>query len=203
VKVGIVSDVHGNAAGLREGLAAMGELDMLLCAGDIVEEHRFCNDTVATLRDAGAVCVLGNHDLGILSGHGERARSAPHVDRDLVAWLADRPLSIEIMCGSRRLMMTHASPFPPHNQYVLPGTPDFARLAGVDADFLVLGHTHRAVAKRSGSVMVINPGSVGQGRDPSRSHRLTCAVLETDTAEVAFHEFDDPRHLVASEGAST
>ncbi len=32
------------------------------------------------LRDRGARCVLGNHDVGLLSPHGERARNAPGVD---------------------------------------------------------------------------------------------------------------------------
>lgn len=198
MKVGIVSDVHGNVDGLRAGLEALGRVDMLLCAGDIVEEHRFCNETVATLRDAGATCVLGNHDLGLLSPHGERARTSARVDAALVDWLADQPLSVEITADGRRIMMTHASPFAPHNQYVLPGTAEFARLAEVQAEYLILGHTHRALARKSGSVTVINPGSVGQGRDPSRGYRLTCAVLDTSTGDVQFKEFEDPRHLVAA-----
>jgi predicted phosphodiesterase len=90
LRIGIVSDVHGNAAGLALALALdrMGEVDLLLCAGDRVEEYRFSNETVALLRDHDATCVLGNHDIGILAAHGHKARSAPHVDPSLVEWLA-------------------------------------------------------------------------------------------------------------------
>ena len=62
----------------------MGDVDELLCAGDMVEEYRFSNETVALLRDRDARCVLGNHDLGFLGPHGERARAAAHVDHELV-----------------------------------------------------------------------------------------------------------------------
>ena len=38
--VGIVSDVHGNARGLATALARMGDVDVLLCAGDLVGQAR-------------------------------------------------------------------------------------------------------------------------------------------------------------------
>jgi hypothetical protein len=88
VRIGIVSDIHGNAAGLASALALMGDVDELLCAGDMVEEYRFSNETIAILREREARCVLGNHDLGFLSPHGASARAAAHIHPELVEWLA-------------------------------------------------------------------------------------------------------------------
>ena len=76
MRIGIVSDIHGNARGLALALERMGTVDELLCAGVMVEEFRFSNETVEILRDRDAKCVLGNHDLGMLAPHGGRARSA-------------------------------------------------------------------------------------------------------------------------------
>jgi hypothetical protein len=47
--------------------------------------------------------VLGNLDVGILSAHGQRARSAAHVDGELVAWLALQPLQIDVTVGGMQI----------------------------------------------------------------------------------------------------
>lgn len=192
MKVGIVSDVHGNAAGLACALERMGPVDLLLCAGDVVEEYRFSNDAVALLRDRGAVCVLGNHDIGILGPHGVRARAADHVDQGLVSWLAAQPRTVELELDGARLLMTHASPCPPHTQYVWPQSPEVAKLAEVPADYVVIGHTHSQMVQRVGRPLVVNPGSVGQARDHRNGRRLSYAVLCTDTGDVHFDDYVVP-----------
>ncbi len=184
-----MSDVHGNAAGLARALDRMGDVDDLLCAGDIVEEFRFNNETVALLRDRGARCVLGNHDIGFLGPHGERARAAGHIDPDLVAWLGSQPLTIDTLVKGKRLVLTHASPCPPHNQYVLPHSPELERIAQIDADFVIIGHTHKQMVERVGRPLVINPGSVGQARDHSNGKQLSYAVLDVDTDRVVIDDY--------------
>ena len=201
MRIGIVSDVHGNAAGLALALERMGDVDELLCAGDIVEEFRFCNDTVEILRDRGARCVLGNHDLGLLSPHGERARSAAHVRAGLVEWLASHPRSIDVTVAGKRLVMTHASPCAPYTQYVLPRSPELKRFAEVDADLVVIGHTHVQMVDRVGRALVINPGSVGQARDRANGKRLSYAILDVEADHVEFDNYtvgDSPEPLSAA-----
>jgi len=189
MRIGIVSDVHGNARGLTAALERMGDVDELLCAGDVVEEFRFENEAVQLLRDRGARCVLGNHDIGLLSAHGARARGAPHVRPELVEYLGAQPRSIDVIVDGQRLVMTHASPCPPHTQYVWPQSPELKRIAEVDADYVVIGHTHRQLVERVGRPLVINPGSVGQARDPSNGRRLSYAVLDTETGTVQIDDY--------------
>ena len=50
MKVGIVSDIHCNAAGLAQALALMGDIDELICLGDSIYEYRFSNEVVRILR---------------------------------------------------------------------------------------------------------------------------------------------------------
>ncbi len=191
MRIGIVSDIHGNAAGLSCALELMGDVDELWCAGDIVEEYRFSNEAVSILRDRDARCVLGNHDIGLLGPHGERARAAGHVDTDLVTWLAAQPLTIDTMVNGHRLIMTHASPCPPHNQYVMPHSPELRRIGEVSADVVVIGHTHRQMMQRVGRPLVVNPGSAGQARDPRNGRQLSYAVLTVtaDDVDVSIHDF--------------
>jgi putative phosphoesterase len=171
----------------------MGDVDELLCAGDIVEEFRFSNEAVTILRERGARCVLGNHDVGFLGPHGERARAADHVDAELVAWMASQPLSIDTVVAGKRLVMTHASPCAPHTQYVLPHSPELKRIADIAADIVVIGHTHKQMVQRVGRPLVINPGSVGQARDHSNGRQLSYAVFDVGSGELhADHvTFDD------------
>ena len=72
--------------------------------------------------------------------------------------------------GSRRrsaasAVMVHGSPFEPHNEYIYPNSPSISRLGQIDADYVILGHTHYQMAERVGRVLVINPGSAGEARD--------------------------------------
>ena len=196
MRIGVVSDIHGNADGLRVALERMGDVDELLCLGDIVEEYRFSNEAVELLRDCEARCVLGNHDVGFLGPHGERARSADDVDPSLVEWLVTHPLSIETRIAGHRLVMTHASPCPPHTQYVLPMSPEMRRIRDVDADLVLIGHTHRQMVHRVGRPLVVNPGSVGQARDPRNGKQLSYAVvdLEPDRIDVTIDDYTIESH---------
>lgn len=190
MRIGIVADIHGNAAGLATALERLGDVDELVCAGDVVEEFRFGNEAVAMLRARGARCVLGNHDVGLLGLHGARARSARDVDPELVSWLAAQPPTIETVVGGKKLVVTHASPCPPYTQYVLPSSPELRRIAAVDADVVVLGHTHKQMVQRAGRALVINPGSVGQARDPGNGKRLSCAVLDVPAGDVGVDDVE-------------
>ncbi len=195
MRVGIVSDIHSNAKGLRGALSRMGDVDELLCAGDMVEEYRFDNEVVELLRERNAMCVLGNHDINLLGPHGARARGAAHVRPELVDHLGAQPLRHEVRLDGRTLVMVHASPCTPHTQYVWKGSPELRRLAEIDADYVVLGHTHAQMAERIGRALVINPGSVGEARDLSNGRQLSYAVLDTASGEVMIENYtidDDP-----------
>src|SRR5437868_14600899 len=109
MKLGIVSDVHCNADGLRLAIEHMGSIDELLCAGDIVYQYRFGNEVIEVLREYGARNVLGNHDLTLLSKDGERARAAATVRQHNLDYLASQPVSIEVEVAGKKLVMTHCA----------------------------------------------------------------------------------------------
>jgi predicted phosphodiesterase len=62
-------------------------------------------------------------------------------------------------------------------------------LPEVDADILVVGHTHQPVIDQQGSRLVINPGSLGQPRNPAFPHRRTYAILDTKDWSARIGEF--------------
>jgi putative phosphoesterase len=193
VKLGIVSDVHCNIAGLERAVELMGDVDELLCLGDSVFEYRFSNDVIGFLRDREAHVILGNHDEVLLGPHGARARSNGDVNPDLVAWLAERPFQHELRVDRTRILMVHSTPFPPYGAYVTPSAREMEIFGKVDADVVLYGHTHQQVVRRIDDVLVVNPGSAGDGRDHRNDRQLSFAVLDTGTLEVSVTDFPDPR----------
>jgi putative phosphoesterase len=191
--VGIVSDVHCNAAAMAQAMAELSAtVDEVLLAGDAVLQYRFSNEVIESIRENGIGYVAGNHEMTLLSSHGERALSAAHVRQHNVAFMAEAPYQLEMRVSGKHLLMVHASPFAPYSDYLYRGSPQLARCAELEADILVLGHTHVPMATRVGSTLVVNPGSLGQGGDPDHPGMVSYAVLDTDSEEVTIHRFANP-----------
>lgn len=188
VKLGIVSDIHGNLLGLQAALAAMGPVDDLLCLGDCIDRSRFANQVVALLRTRNAHIILGNHEEIFLSHTQERADA----DAELVAFLAGQPHRQTLSYGGKTVLMVHSTPWEPRGEYIYPHSEKLALFAEAGADFVLYGHTHAPVVRRVGDVVIVNPGSAGEGRYTSNGLSLSCAVLDVVSGEAQLISFSDP-----------
>jgi putative phosphoesterase len=192
LKIGIVSDLHCNIDGLDRALEIMGAIDALVCLGDSIYEYSFSNAVIGRLRALDALTILGNHEEVFLGAAGVRARSRADIDRSLLDWLAQRPHRHELRVDGKRILMVHSTPWEPRGSYVLPHSSELQRFGEADADIVLYGHTHRHFVGRIGRVLVVNPGSAGEARDPRNGRQLSCAVLDTVTEEVVVHNFPAP-----------
>lgn len=180
MRLGLLSDAHGNHVAMRHAAAWLEpRVDGFVFAGDAFSDHRFSNEVVRILRDLDATYVQGNHEWSLLSPAGARARTAPHVDADLLAWVADRPARTELVADGVRILVVHASPWPPYDQYLTPTAASLAPAAGLDTDVLVVGHAHQPFTMAIGTTLVVNPGSVGRAEAPGLADLQTFAVLDT------------------------
>lgn len=190
--LGIVSDVHCNAAALDRALEDLtARVDDILLAGDAVLQYRFSNEVIERVRTHGMTYIRGNHEMVLLGEHGKRALANPAVRSSNVATMAEAPWSHERTVSAKKLLMVHGSPFDPYDEYLYPGSRGLSRCAELDVDILVLGHTHVPMATRVGRTLVVNPGSLGQGGDPSHPGMLSYAVLDTDSDELEVVRFAD------------
>jgi putative phosphoesterase len=186
VRIGLLSDIHCKADALSQAIDDMsGTVDEILIAGDLMYEYRFSNEVIEIIRDSGARAITGNHEMVLLSPMGEAARAAPGIRESNLAFLAALPTRIDTTVGGKRLTMVHGAPWSGYDNYLVASNPDLRRCADVDADYLVLGHTHLSMVERCGDVLVINPGSVGEGR--GRTRECSYAVLDSDSDEVTIH----------------
>jgi len=199
MRVGLLSDIHGNKIALEAVLADMPDVDQLVCAGDVVGYNPWPADCVEALRERDVPTVMGNHDRRVVEnrnfrGHRmaqagfERARTQlSEAQRDWLAGLPD-----EGRCFDGELRVVHGHPDDP-NRYTRKH--DFhPRLLGEES-VLVLGHTHVQHVETFESGIVCNPGSVGQPRD--RDPRAAYAVLDLEPLEISEHRVEYDIEAVA------
>jgi predicted phosphodiesterase len=205
VRIAVVSDIHGNRHAFEAVLDAIEATDCreMWCLGDLVGYGAEPDACVALARRHAAVCLAGNHDLGVRGDLPleEFSRGAALAARWTQATIS--PETLEFLLGleptnlEEAVGLYHASPRDPVWEYVL--SPLQAELClDVQAHRVCLiGHSHIALsfsrfegAPAGGEThaaddeldigegeWLINPGSVGQPRDGDPR----AAWLEVDT----------------------
>lgn len=195
MRLGIVSDVHCQDEHLKLTVMAMiaDGVDEILCAGDAHYEYRMSNEVAEIISENSIRYIQGNHEWVLMGPHGEGARSAPHVRKANLESIGAAPDEIRTQINGKTLLMTHANPWAPKGHYLYSGDPLFSRCDELDADYLILGHTHVPMVERFGRTLVINPGSLTFSREPGAHGMLSYAVLDTTTDEVTMmHPPKDP-----------
>ena len=88
--------------------------------------------------------------------------------------------------------MIHSTPWEPRGAYIYPHSEKLALVAQAGADLVLYGHTHAEAVRRIDGVLIVNPGSAGEGRYTSDGLSLGCAVLDIETGEAQLNRFRDP-----------
>lgn len=192
MRIGIIADVHCNLHGLERALEDMGPVDEILCAGDVVYEYRLSNEVLDLIRQRGIRMVLGNHEAVILSRDGEKALLASAPSLENLRFLQDTTTILRLNLDGKSILVVHGSPWDPLHEYLYERSENLPRLSQVDADIVILGHTHYPMIKQVGGVLVINPGSCGEARDPRYHFQLTYAILDIPTGEAVIRTIEDP-----------
>ncbi|WP_411964916.1 metallophosphoesterase family protein [Haloferax sp. YSMS24] len=186
MRLGVISDVHGNLPALDTVLSDMPSVDHVVCAGDVVGYNPWPDECVTELVERDVPTVSGNHDRAVTAGTGFRFNSlaAAGVDfaRDELSpssldWLTSLPETKTLFDG--RVKLVHGHPEDP-DRYTYPD--DFAPRLLDGEDLLVMGHTHVQGHRIYDDGIVLNPGSVGQPRDGDP--RAAYAVVDLDATTV-------------------
>ncbi|MFB6101165.1 MAG: metallophosphoesterase [Haloplanus sp.] len=169
MRIGVISDIHGNRIALEAVFDDMPSVDRLVCAGDVVGYNPWPRDCVDAVRERSIPTVMGNHDRAVARDSGFRFNAMAsagveyareRLDDDALSWLADLPPERVVADG--RLKLVHGHPADP-DRYTYPDEFSPAMLDGEDV--LVTGHTHVQGHRVFDDGVVMNPGSVGQPRD--------------------------------------
>ena len=189
-----ISDVHSNLEALQATLRETRG-DEIYCLSDIVGYGASPDEVVEILMDAGARCVMGNHDYAVATGDvssfsANAARAVLWTRRRASAqtlkFLKSLPLELRFELGGKRFFMAHGSPDDRLWEYVDPWTHSGVfehYLEKSKSDVIALGHTHVPYRWMESGKVVFNPGSVGQPR--SGDWRASYAIVELDGGEVS------------------
>lgn len=169
MRLGILSDIHGNRIALDAVLDDMPPVDGLVCAGDVVGYNPWPAECITAVRERSIPTVMGNHDRAVARNGGARfngmakagvAHARNHLDDNALAWLDDLPTERTVADG--RVKIVHGHPADP-DRYTYPEEFSARMLDG--EDLLITGHTHVQGHRVYDAGVVMNPGSVGQPRD--------------------------------------
>lgn len=189
MRIAILSDIHGNLAGLDaclNDLAQQGGADSIVAAGDLCVDGPKPKKVLQRLIDAGIACVRGNTDRE-LSERADEKMSA--MDRSqlewtrkqlgdkLLAWLGELPFSLRFGDASSELLVVHANPTNDH-EHLWPDADDamLERLVGSEtAAAIAFGHLHLPYARVWHGKLLVNVASAGLPKDGDA--RASYAIL--------------------------
>ena len=177
-RVAVISDVHANWHALEAVLEEIEreQPDELWCLGDLVGYGPRPNPCCAAVERRAAICLAGNHDLGVLGEidleeFAGDAVAAARWTRGVLAEGSRSFLQSLRSSGERdSVELYHASPRDPIWEYVL--SADVARAAFelTEWPLLLVGHSHVPLA------ILFSTTSSWTAASPRKAWRRTCGM---------------------------
>ncbi len=233
MRIALLADIHANREALEAALQCVRSVspDLIVVLGDIVgygPDPEFAIDTVARLRDDGAVCLKGNHDEAAVTGPKGMSENARIAANWTMVQLSDSHralldgLPMEAVVEGVRYV--HASAERPERWIYLNSADAAVRcLAACDERIVACGHTHvpaihyalpgRGPVQHTPAPGVAAPimamrrhvvvcGSVGQPRDGNPAACI--GVIDTRESSVTMlrapYDYDVTRAKIARAG---
>jgi len=170
----IISDLHSNIVALEEVWKKENDVDLVVCAGDVVDYGPYPCECIDWLIDKKALVVSGNHDREVVEAYRNpiedeqitwcfsNARQMRPQDID---YLDALPMSLKVSVDNIEIGVSHAF----HKYDIIRSVEDFEnfskKLFGEVLNHLVFGHTHkRGIYHLDEHLLWLNPGSVSYRR---------------------------------------
>ena len=209
MKIGVISDVHGNIDALSVVLSELDKqgVNKIICLGDLIGGAGKSEEVIQKILQIKekCICVRGNREKYIIEGmptvvHDEKVKvSEEQLDRN--DWIKDHlsDISIEFIKSlptenvielfGKKIYMVH---------YPIDSEMNFKRhikiaslhdnemmFEEVDADIYLYGHTHAEIYNKNFSKYYINPGALGC---PWKTDEAPYGILEVDEKGVTYKQ---------------
>lgn len=180
MKIGFLSDAHGNIQGLVSCLDKLQQegAEQIYFLGDAIGYLPSGQHVIAELLKRKIPGLLGNHEamvtglLAVPAGKNEIYRLS-RLDSDIIpGW----PQTLTVTLDHKSILLVHGRPADPLNGYCYEDQClEPSEIA--EYEVVVMGHTHHPYIKNEGNVLLINDGSCGLPRDGKQ--QLSCALYDT------------------------
>jgi putative phosphoesterase len=192
MRIGLISDIHGNYEALTRVLIELERLGAseIYCLGDVVGYYTQINECCNELRQRQIPVIMGNHDW-YFAGGGQcpRSRSVNDCLRYLRTVITEENLnwlrSFPVQRHVHGVHMVHGGWSDPIDEY-LKITPEY--FDTIPGSYFASGHTHIQTIEKLGTKVYCNPGSVGQPRD--EDPRAAFATFEGGVFELHRVDYD-------------
>ncbi|MBN1445068.1 MAG: metallophosphoesterase family protein [Candidatus Omnitrophica bacterium] len=222
MRIGIISDIHGNLEAAKASLLFLGgKTDFITMTGDVVGYGPDPEECVELVMEKAGTVLKGNHEEGIITGNLSRFKETARI---ALEWTQSR---LSSSCKSKLegfpekdvredCLFVHASVSDPIFKYLLNSEDACEEFGVLDKKICFFGHTHMPGGfrkKADGAVEVIrtdfsgrleigiedgfsyliNVGSVGQPRD---GFPFACAAIyDTGKNIVNLHRIEYPLEI--------
>jgi putative phosphoesterase len=195
VRLGIISDVHGDLEALRVALGQLDRrgVDKIVCAGDVVGNGPSSDKVVDLIRDRAIPTVRGNWDgWAVGRGRPDQPRAPASgaawdalgldLSKASLRWLAHLPADWRQVVEGVSVCMFHGTLDDPMRG-ILSEMRDIEvkrLLADVphEVRVLILGHTHVPMCRQLDGRLLCNPGTASRSLPPGLAPKgSTCGVL--------------------------
>lgn len=200
MKVVIVSDIHSNLAALKA--LPETEYDYLWCLGDLVDYGPKPHEVIRWISEKAEIVIRGNHDHAV--GFDVDPQCSPPYKRlaeetrqftlkvctkEDLACLRSLAVQQDVSVDGTRFSLVHAMPTDPLFGYSTEHSEQWKKeIDWIQADVLLVGHTHTPFIRKVGKTTIVNPGSLGQ---PKTGRPLACYAVWKD-GEISLKEYEYP-----------
>jgi len=198
MKIGVLSDIHGNSVALEAVLPALREqkVEHLFILGDFVGYYYHPDEVLKSLSEFDTTMVRGNHETMLEEARADSnaedrirkefgsgvSEALLRLSTEQLDMLLALPEKREVSMGGMTFLLCHGSPSN-NDEYVYPDASEEKLKACADqgVDAVLMGHTHYPLLRQFDSTILLNPGSVGQPRDKGSS--ASWAIIDTQERE--------------------
>lgn len=162
MKIGVMSDSHGNLKAVKKAVEEMGQVDVIIHLGDYVEDALYLR-------------TLTNIPVHILKGN-------------LDSFANDGSMVLETTLGGLKFFASHGHKYGVKSdlQWI------YYAGREKNAQVILYGHTHCAYIEDDGRILIMNPGSVGAPRvgDPESYGLITIENGDIDAKILPVWDYD-------------
>lgn len=192
MKIGFLSDVHGNIYALEKCLSFLKSIPVnrIYFLGDAVGYYPNGVDVLKRLIKDNIHCLMGNHEAMLLGNliYDEANEKAYQFEKirnempsDIYDFMQKLSPQYEFTIEGRRIKLMHGGPSNFLTQYIYPES-NLDEFTNKPYDFFFMGHTHYPFIKEVKGTKVVNVGSCGMPRDYGIFSSF--ALLDTESWEV-------------------
>ena len=210
MRIGVISDIHGNSIALDAVLRRIekDKLDEVVCLGDLAFKGPSPSECVRTIKSLGIPCIFGNTDLYLLSvvdglkpthsiAYKPNVAEIPYLQWHTsrmsssdIDFLSQLPFEYRLEVDGQQLLFVHGAPQDCFS--AIQPTDSLEQLDNAtqkaDADWIFMGHIHRPFVFKHLYVMLVNAGAIGFSLD--RDWRASYCIVDTSTKSVCLNRIE-------------